>query len=96
MRAAGHTEQRVKEGLLWSVNEALQHRGVLHVQSVRYESEQTHKSDARKQLTSATLLRISAASSYSGFIFLQCPHPEGVTNTTEHHDDGFLISNSSY
>lgn len=32
------------------------------------------------QLTSTPLLSISAASSYSGFIFLQCPHPKRFTS----------------
>lgn len=47
------------------------------------------------KLTSTPLLSISAASSYSGFIFLQCPHPEGFkTNIRARAKDKLLISKS--
>lgn len=45
------------------------------------------------KLTSTPLLSISAASSYSGFIFLQCPHPEGFkTKIRARAKDKLLIS----
>lgn len=41
-------------------------------------SKQLKKQAQAEELTLAPLLSISAASSYSGFIFLQCPHPERI------------------
>lgn len=56
-------------------------RGVAHLRGARASKWKAHErnnsdaADRRAQLTLAPLLRISAASSYSGFIFLQWPHP---------------------
>lgn len=52
--------------LLWAVNEAL--HSCLGLKKTKQKTG--------LKLTSTPLLSISAASSYSGFIFLQCPHPK--------------------
>lgn len=70
-RAAFRTTEGLL-GFLWAVNEA--------PPKPRVTGRGREMNKTVRELTSTPLLSISAASSYSGFIFLQCPHPKRFTS----------------